>query len=109
MHLGMALGPQILGSGSPMAPLRMLSLAEASGSWQGGLQRLVPGLDPSRRHIPKRWRRMTRCLGREGVASPGGHARAGSLTYQRAPIGPLEIPLDGPVVQANPLVFPVLV
>lgn len=39
----------------------------------------------------------------------GGAGKAGSPTYQGAPVGPLEIPLDGAVVQADPLVLPVLV
>lgn len=49
-----------------------------------------------------------RCLA-GGGSSPGGHTGAGSPTYQGAAVRPLEIPLDGPVVQADPLVFPVLV
>lgn len=38
-----------------------------------------------------------------------GHTAVGSPTYQGAPVRPLEIPLDGPVIQADPLVLPVLV
>jgi len=45
-----------------------------------------------------------RCLAGVGLLL-GGDMR----TYQGAPIGPLEIPLDGPVVQADPLVLSVLV